>query len=66
MIAVERYPSLMLLHLDANYPHFKWSAGKMKGLVSGEGGWTASSMLVAAWQPAGGALDVGGFCLFGF
>ncbi|KAL6720540.1 hypothetical protein ACLMJK_002464 [Lecanora helva] len=59
MLAVERYPHLMLLHIDGNYPGQKWDMARLRSVVSGRGGggWVDQSMLVAAWQTAGGALD---------
>ena len=62
MVAVERYPQLMLLHLDGNYPTQRWNMSRMRALSSGENrGWIGRSMLVTAWQSAGTALDVRAF-----
>ncbi|KAI4202301.1 MAG: hypothetical protein LQ350_002685 [Teloschistes chrysophthalmus] len=58
MNALEDYPSLMLLHLDANFPLYRWKKRRIGG---GEGRsaltWTEKSMLATAWQSAGAALD---------
>lgn len=59
MAALEDYPSLMLLHLDANFPLYRWKKRRTGG---GEGQatltWTEKSMLATAWQSAGTALEV--------
>ncbi|KAL8772201.1 MAG: hypothetical protein Q9194_004685 [Teloschistes cf. exilis] len=58
MAALEDYPSLMLLHLDANFPLYRW---KKRRIGSREGQatltWTEKSMLATAWQSAGTALE---------
>ncbi|KAL9594481.1 MAG: hypothetical protein Q9219_007015 [cf. Caloplaca sp. 3 TL-2023] len=52
-VAVEDYPTLMMLHLDANFPFHRW---KKRGLT--RLGWVERSMLVTAWQSAGAAVEV--------
>ena len=65
MLALERYPHLLLLHLDANYPTYRWDIGRVMALADGrESGWVRKSMLVTAWQSAGPALDVSTSTLF--
>ncbi|KAL8693232.1 MAG: hypothetical protein Q9218_001905 [Villophora microphyllina] len=58
MTAFEEYPSLMLLHLDANFPLYRW---RKRRLGDGEGRsgltWRERSMLATAWQSAGAALE---------
>lgn len=59
LLALENYPHLLLLHLDANYPTHKWNMGRVTALLDGSSsGWVQKSMLVTAWQSAGPALDV--------
>ena len=59
LLALENYPHLLLLHLDANYPTEKWNMGQVTALLNGSNsGWAQKSMLVTAWQSAGPALDV--------
>ena len=59
LIALEKYPSLMLLHLDSNYPTKRWSMSGVRALLDGrDNGWVHRSMLVTSWQSAGPALDV--------
>lgn len=60
LLALENYPHLLLLHLDANYPTHRWDMGRATTLLEGRSsGWVQKSMLVTAWQSAGPALDVG-------
>ena len=64
LLKLDRYPTLMLLHLDANYP--------MQNLISKarEEGWREKvkrspilkSMAVAAWLTAASALEVSFLC----
>ena len=58
LIALERHPTLLLLHLDANYPTARWTRGKAEAMLKGERNWVCDGMLVSAWQTAGTALDV--------
>ena len=59
LLALERYPNLLLLHLDANYPTQRWNMSRVTALLDErESGWIQNSMLVTAWQSAGLALDV--------
>ncbi|KAM0799577.1 hypothetical protein BDR22DRAFT_304780 [Usnea florida] len=59
LIALEKYPSLMLLHLDCNYPTKRWSMSGVRALLDRmDNGWVHRSMLVTCWQSAGPALDV--------
>lgn len=57
LIALERNPRLMQLHLDANYP----SRGFLRGVPSSEEigrSWVLQSMLVVSWLSAQPALGV--------
>ena len=59
LVALENYPRLLLLHLDANYPTHRWNMGRVTDLLDGRNsGWVQKSMLVTAWQSAAPALDV--------
>lgn len=58
LIALERHPTLLLLHLDANYPTARWTRGNAEAMLKGERDWVRDGMLVSAWQTAGAALDV--------
>ena len=59
LLALEKYPRLLLLHLDANYPTQRWDMHRATALLDGrDGGWVRKSMLVVAWQTAGPALEV--------
>ena len=59
ILALEKNPQLLLLHLDANYPTHRWDMGRVMAFLDGkESGWVHKSMLVTAWQSAGPALDV--------
>ena len=59
VLASKRYPHLMLMHLDGNYPAHQWNLGRMKFMLnSNKRSWTEDGMMVSAWQSAGTALDV--------
>ena len=59
LLALSKYPHLMLLHLDGNYPTRTWEMGGVRTILDGrDNGWVGKSMLVTAWQSAGPALDV--------
>ena len=59
LLSLERYPHLLLLHLDANYPMQRWNMSRVTALLDDrDSGWIQRSMLVTAWQSAGAALDV--------
>ena len=63
LLALQNYPRLLLLHLHANHPTYKWDMGRATALAEGrDGGWVRKSMLVIAWQSAGPALEVSGSC----
>lgn len=58
LVAVENYPSLMLLHLASNFPLYMWRRRALRdGLRGKEFGWKERSMLVTAWQSAGAAVE---------
>lgn len=60
MVALHDFPSLLLLHLDANFPLYRWRQKKWSGELDGKRlGWLERSMLVTAWQSAGAAVEVG-------
>ncbi len=61
MVALHDFPGLLLLHLDANFPLYRWRQKKWSGGLDGARlGWLERSMLVTAWQSAGAAVEVGG------
>jgi hypothetical protein len=65
--ALDRYPRLLQLHLDANFPHrgfHAWKAERFRSQVFGQT-WVLRSMLVASWLTAAGALDVSALYLLG-
>lgn len=58
--SLDRYPRLLQLHLDANFPHrgFEtWPGSQFRSGVFG-GNWVLQSMLVASWLTATTSLDV--------
>ena len=60
LVALDRYPKLLQLHLDANFPHrgFEtWTSSRLRSRVF-KGSWVLQSMLIASWLTATGALDV--------
>lgn len=58
-LALERYPRLLLLHLDLNYPVYRWNEKRVETILDGrERGWVEEGMLISSWQTAGPALDV--------
>ncbi|KAL2414708.1 hypothetical protein ABEF95_004765 [Exophiala dermatitidis] len=57
--SLDRYPRLLRLHLDANFPHRgfdTWSAENLSSAVFRQS-WVLRSMLVASWLTAGRAMD---------
>lgn len=63
ILALDRYPLLLRLHLHANFPSERfdsWSVARMKSAFRRETfpHWRLSSMLVASWMTATPALDV--------
>ena len=59
LLSLEKYPHLLLLHLDANYPAQRWNMSRVTALLDErDSEWIQKSMLVTAWQSAGAALDV--------
>ncbi len=62
LLALQNYPHLLQLHLDANYPTHRWDKARVTAFLDGRGcGWVEKSMLVTAWQSAGPALDVSNY-----
>ena len=58
-LALERHPRLLLLHLDLNYPVYRWDRKRVGTILEGrERGWVEEGMLISSWQTAGPALDV--------
>ena len=53
-VALEEFPALMLLHLDASFPLYRWRRRSLSERM----GWTEKSMLVTAWSNAGAAIEV--------
>jgi len=58
--ALDRYPRLLQLHLDANFPHRGFNTWKSERLRSQffAQSWVLRSMLVASWLTATPALEV--------
>lgn len=56
-VALERYPTLMLLHMDANFPRHR---GPRSGAIleAASKSWILQSMLVVSWLTAQPALSV--------
>lgn len=60
LAALDRYPRLLQLHLDANFPHrgfHAWNSERFRSQVFGQT-WVLRSMLVASWLTVASALDV--------
>ncbi|KPI38351.1 uncharacterized protein AB675_12057 [Cyphellophora attinorum] len=62
ILALERYPLLLRLHLHANFPSERfdsWSVARMNSAFRRETfpHWRLTSMLVASWMTATPALD---------
>lgn len=60
LTALDRYPLLMQLHLDANFPHrgfHAWRAERLRSQVFNQS-WVLRSMLVASWLTATSTLEV--------
>ena len=58
-LALERHPRLLLLHLDLNYPVYRWDQKRVGMILEGrDRGWVEEGMLISSWQTAGPALDV--------
>ena len=58
-LALEKHPRLLLLHLDLNYPVYRWNQKRIGTILEGrERGWVEDGMLISSWQTAGAALDV--------
>lgn len=55
IVGLEEFPGLMLLHLQSNYPRYRW---RREMLDRAKEGWLRRSMLVTAWQSAGSAVEV--------
>ena len=58
MVALGDYPTLILFHLDANFPLQRFRRRKTTS-DSNALGWQEKSMLVTAWQSPRQALEVG-------
>lgn len=59
LLALENYPHLLLLHLDANHPTHKWYMDRVTVLLDEiNSGWVQKSIFITTWQSAGPALDV--------
>jgi len=58
--SLDRYPRLLQLHLDANFPHRGFDTWPSARFRSGYFGstWVLRSMLVASWLTASNAIDV--------
>ncbi|KEF52361.1 uncharacterized protein A1O9_11602, partial [Exophiala aquamarina CBS 119918] len=59
LTALDRYPRLLQLHLDANFPHrgfHTWRSERFRSQVFAQS-WVLRSMLVASWLTATPALD---------
>ncbi|ETI23901.1 hypothetical protein G647_05708 [Cladophialophora carrionii CBS 160.54] len=57
--AVDRFPRLLQLHLDANFPHRgfdTWEAGRFRSATFGRS-WVLQSMLIASWMTANRAIE---------
>lgn len=68
LTALDRYPRLLQLHLDANFPHrgfYAWKPDRFRSQVFGQT-WVLRSMLVASWLTAANALDVSALYLRSF
>jgi hypothetical protein len=64
LIAVRRYPWILRLHLERQFPRKRfdlWSVERMRG-EEFERSWVLSNMLVASWLSAGPALEVSRSC----
>jgi hypothetical protein len=60
IVALDQYPRLLQLHLDANFPQRRfgtWSLTRLRSLDFA-GSWVLQSMLIASWMTASAALDV--------
>ncbi|KXS96831.1 hypothetical protein AC578_7411 [Pseudocercospora eumusae] len=59
LINVDRYPRLLQLHLDMNFPWRGWNQYRASELTSHyfRRSWVSTSMLVCAWLTAQPALD---------
>lgn len=63
ILALERYPTLLRLHLQTNFPARRfdlWDNRRFRG-AEFQQSWVLSNMLVASWMSATPALEV---CLF--
>lgn len=59
-MAVEDYPSLMVMHLDANFLKYRWNKRRLNERNGDptSWGWVEEGMLVTAWQSASSAVEV--------
>lgn len=60
ILAMERYPLLLRLHLQANFPARRFDLWESRRFQAAEfrKSWILSNMLVTSWMSAGPALDV--------
>lgn len=62
LVYLDRYPRLLQVHLDANFPHRGFDRWGRERLVRGSfDGWVLRSMLVVGWLSALPAIEVGCF-----
>jgi hypothetical protein len=66
LLALDRYPLLLRLHLNANFPNERFDTYTVERLRMafqgrGFGAWTRHGMLLASWMTATPALDVSYF-----
>ena len=61
--AIDRFPQLLQLHLDANFPHVgydTWERHRFRSATFGKS-WVLQSMLIASWMTANRAIEVNVF-----
>ena len=58
--AVDRFPALLQLHMDANFPHVGYNAWDRYRFRSATfaNSWVLQSMLIAGWMTANRAIEV--------
>ncbi|KIW70573.1 hypothetical protein, variant [Phialophora macrospora] len=57
--AVDRFPQLLQLHLDGNFPHRgfdTWEMSRFRSATFGKS-WVLQSMLIASWMTANRAIE---------
>jgi hypothetical protein len=58
--ALDRFPKLLQLHLDANFPHRgfdRWGRAQLRSDIFKKN-WVMQSMLIASWMTANRAIEV--------